>query len=124
MVLEKLSQAFKAAVAGVVLSLLLAFLLAVLHYFAPLSQTMLTLLSQLLKAIALTIACLLFLRGEAGIWKGMLAGVIFTLLSFLCFRSIGGGFAFSWLILLDFALGIGVGACSGIAAVNFKRESR
>ena len=122
MVLEKISQAIKAAVAATVISVIFAFVLAVVQYFVPMRATLLIILSQTLKALSLALACLLFLRGEAGIWKGILAGVTFTLLSFLCFNAIGGGLALSWLILLDFALGIGVGAFAGIAAANIRPE--
>ena len=118
---EKLSQVIKASVAATLLSVVMALLFALLHYFAPQAPKTVTIVSQSLKACSLLIACLLFLRGEAGLVKGLLTGVLFTLLSYLCFSAIGGGFALSWLILLDFALGVGVGSLSGIAAVNFKR---
>ena len=118
---EKLLQPMKAAVAGTVLSVVCALLLAVVLTFAPMGKATLTIVSQTLKAVSLAVACLLFLRDEGGIGKGLLAGVMFTALSYLCFSAIGGDFSASWLILLDFALGIGVGVLSGIAAVNLKR---
>ena len=118
---EKLSQVVKAAVTATLLSVVLALLFALVHYVAPQSQKTVTIVSQSLKACSLLIACLLFLRGEAGLVKGLLSGLLFTLSSYLCFSAIGGSFALSWLILVDFALGIGVGSLSGIAAVNLRR---
>ena len=111
----------KAAIAGVVLSILFALLLALVATVAPLGETARQVIAQTLKGLSLAVGCFLFFRTEGGWKKGLLAGVIFTLLTHLSFSAIGGSFVWSWKMLIDLALGLGVGVLSGIAAVNLKK---
>ncbi len=78
--------------------------------------------NQTIKAIAIAIAALVFVRGEKGWRKGLLLGLFFTLLSYLTFSAVGGSFALSYLAILELAIGLFVGAVSGILAVNLKRN--
>jgi putative membrane protein (TIGR04086 family) len=119
--MENLIESVKAAVAGVLLSVVFALLLALLARFVPLGETVLVVLAQTLKGISLAVGCFLFFRTEGGWKKGLLAGGIFTLLTYLSFSAIGGGFGWSWKVIIDLALGLGVGILSGIAAVNLKK---
>ncbi len=119
--MENVLQSVKAAIVGVLLSILFALLLALVVQFLPLGETARLVTSQTLKGLSLALGCFLSFRTEGGWKKGLLAGVIFTLLTHLSFSAIGGNFAFSWKVLLDLALGLGVGVLSGIAAVNLKK---
>ena len=113
-------QGLKAAVCGVVVSLLCALGLAFILRFFPMEERVLTLTAQSLKAMSLLLGCALFIKSEGGWRKGLLAGLLFALLSYLSFSAVGG-FAWSWKILFDLAMGLGVGVLSGIAAVNLKK---
>ena len=115
--MENVLQSVKAAIVGVLLSILFA----LLARFVPLGATVLVVLAQTLKGISLAVGCFLFFRTEGGWKKGLLAGGIFTLLTYLSFSAIGGGFGWSWKVIIDLALGLGVGILSGIAAVNLKK---
>ena len=119
--MENVLESIKAAIAGVLISVLFAFLLALIAKFAPMGETAQLVVAQTLKGLSLAVGCFLFFRTEGGWKKGLLAGVIFTLLTHLSFSAIGGSFAFSWKVLIDLALGLGVGVLSGIAAVNLKK---
>ncbi|MBQ8374428.1 MAG: TIGR04086 family membrane protein [Clostridia bacterium] len=118
---DTLFQGLKSAIFGTLFSVVLALIYALVLFFFPMSTTVTAVVSQILKSLSLCLACMICIREEGGIKKGLGAGVLFTLLSYLSFSAIGGDFSLSWLILLDFALGISVGALSGIAAVNLKR---
>ncbi len=117
---ETLLQSVKAALAGVLLSVVCALVLALIARFAPMSETLQLVLAQTLKALSLAVGCFLFLRTEGGWLKGLFTGVLFALLTYLSFSAIGG-FSWSWKILIDLALGVLVGILSGIAAVNLKK---
>ena len=119
--MENILESVKAAIAGVVLSILFALLLALVATVAPLGETARQVIAQTLKGLSLAVGCFLFFRSEGGWKKGLLAGVIFTLLTHLSFSAIGGSFVWSWKMLVDLALGLGVGVLSGIAAVNLKK---
>ena len=118
---ENLLQSVKAAIAGVLFSVVFALLLALIVRFFPIGETAQTVVAQSLKALSLAVGCFLFLRSEGGWKKGLLAGLMFTLLTYLSFSAIGGSFGWSWKVLLDLALGLGVGILAGIAAVNLKK---
>jgi len=74
-----------------------------------------------LKILAVALGVLLSVRGEKGLLKGALLGVIIIFTAFILFSIIGGGFEFSLNFLWELLLGAGVGAISGIFAVNLKR---
>ena len=118
---ERFIQSFKAALLGVLFSLFFAFALALAVWMFGMRDGIRQVLSQSLKALSLAVGCMLVLRSEDGWKKGALSGLIFTLLTYVSFSGIGG-FAWSWKILLDLALGFSVGVFSGIAAVNLRRE--
>ena len=117
---ERFIQSFKAAVIGVLFSLLFAFLLALAVWIFGMEDGIRQVVAQSLKSLSLVVGCMLALRSEDGWKKGALSGLIFTLLTYVSFSGIGG-FAWSWKILLDLALGLSVGVFSGIAAVNLRR---
>ena len=114
-------QSLKAAVLGTLFSVVLALLFAVFLRFVPLSDKVAQPLCQVLKYIALALGCLFSLKEDGGWWKGLLAGAAFTALSFLSFSAFGGNFSLSWLILIDLALGLAVGAVGGVVAVNLRK---
>ena len=117
---ERFIQSFKAAIIGVLFSLLFAFLLALAVWIFGMEDGIRQVVAQSLKALSLVVGCMLALRSEDGWKKGALSGLIFTLLTYVSFSGIGG-FSWSWKILLDLALGLSVGVFSGIAAVNLRR---
>ncbi len=119
---ERFIQSFKAALIGVLFSLFFAFALALIVWIFGMGESARLVVAQSLKGLSLAIGCMLAFRGEDGWKKGALAGLIFTLLTYVSFSGIGG-FSWSWKILLDLALGLSVGVLSGIAAVNLRQAA-
>ena len=118
---ENVFQVIKAAFTGTATSVFFALGLALFARLCPLSSAVQIAVAQTLKAISLALGCLLFLRTDGGWKKGLGAGALFTALTYLLFSSVGG-FALSWKVLIDLALGLGVGLSSGVAAVNLAQS--
>ena len=118
---EHLVQVAKASVVGTLISLVFVFIFASVALYFPMGSTAQTLVAQTLKALSLLVGSFLSIRGEGGWKKGAIAGLLFTMLTYVSFSSIGG-FAWSWKLLLDFMLCEAVGIFSGIASVNLRRS--
>jgi putative membrane protein (TIGR04086 family) len=106
---------------AVAASLLGAIVFAVILRSWTISNKTVYSVNQTLKSIALAFGVLFFVRGEKGWLKGGLVGILFTAVSYLAFSALGGDFSLSWLIFAELALGVFVGALSGIIAVNMNR---
>ena len=111
----------KGVACAVAVSLLGAIVFAVLLRGGLLSDKVLYPINQALKSVSLIVGVLLFIRGEKGLLKGAVVGVLFTAISYLAFSAIGSDFSLSWLIFAELALAVLVGGISGILAVNLTR---
>ena len=103
--------------ASVALVIAYAFLLRVL----PMGTTVVTIVTQVLKGVALSVGVMTCVHGEKGWLKGGLTGLFFSMLGCLTFSSLGGGFSLSWLIVLELAMFVAVGGLMGVLAVNVKK---
>ena len=111
----------KATLLALAVSLLSAVVFAVIIRAVPCGAGTIYTVNQAIKALALAVGVLAFVRGEKGWLKGGGTGLLFTALSYLSFSAIGGDFSLSWLILLEVATAFLVGAISGILTVNLKK---
>ena len=111
----------KAVLLSLAVSLLAAVVFAVILQAAPMAQRTIYTVNQVLKAVALAVGVLAFIRGEKGWLKGGVSGLLFTGLSYLAFSAIGGDFSLSWLIFAELAIAFLVGAICGSLAVNMKK---
>ena len=118
---ENFVQSVKAAVFGVLFSIVFALALALIVRLSPMGASAQKIIAQSLKAVSLTIGCLSCVKSEGGWKKGLFAGALFTMLTYLSFSTIAGDFGWSWKLLFDLLLGLGVGGMSGVAAVNLKK---
>ena len=64
--MENVLESIKAAIAGVLISVLFAFLLALIAKFAPMGQTAQLVVAQTLKGLSLAVGCFLFFRKPTG----------------------------------------------------------
>ena len=114
-------QVIKSVVVALILSVFLAAVFALILRACPMQSIAVTVVTQLLKVLSLAIGVFLFLHGEKGLIKGLFSGLIFSMLGSLTFSLLGGGFALSWLILLEVTVYAAVGGLLGVVAVNVKR---
>lgn len=102
-------------------SLLFSVLFACVLRFTPLPDKIVYPVNQVVKVLSVTLGVFLFVRGEKGWLKGSAIALLFTAVSYLAFSAIGGTFALSWLIFVELGFTLGIGALSGILAVNLRR---
>jgi putative membrane protein (TIGR04086 family) len=115
-------QIIKSVALALAFSLLSTVILATVLLCTPLPDTVIYPVNQVIKALAIALGTISFIRGEKGFIKGGVVGLIFTALSFLAFSAIGGDFSLSWLILLETLLAVIIGALCGALAVNMRRD--
>ena len=111
----------KGVACAVAVSLLGAIVFAVLLRGGFLSDRVIYPINQALKSLSLIVGVLLFIRGEKGLVKGVVVGLLFTAVSYLAFSAVGNDFSLSWLIFVELAVAVLVGGISGILAVNLTR---
>ena len=111
----------KATLLALAVSLLSAVVFAVIIRAVPCGAGTIYTVNQAIKALALAVGVLAFVRGEKGWLKGGCIGLLFTALSYLAFSALGGDFSLSWLILTELVTAFFVGAIAGALAVNLKK---
>lgn len=111
----------RGVIIALVLSMILVLLVSVIAKYTDMSDQVATALNQIIKVIALFGGILLgFRSGKWGLVLGLVAGLLFTLLSFGIFSLISGKLDFNQITVFDFLLGLLAGGASGILVVNLK----
>ena len=113
-------QILKATLSALAVCIAGAFLFALILRFSAIPDKVILPVNETLKAVAVFLGAMLFIKGEKGLLKGALTGVFTVALSYLAFSAFGGDFSLSWLIFAELFFGAVVGGASGVAAVNFK----
>ncbi|MFR5102294.1 MAG: TIGR04086 family membrane protein [Christensenellaceae bacterium] len=117
-----LVQIAKAVLLSVLFCLAAVLIFSLVLKFASLSESVIKPVNQCIKALAILFGCFFALRGEKGWLKGLAAGILTVMLTYLVFAMVGGDFSLSWLILAELAFGAVAGALSGIVAVNVHHD--
>lgn len=78
--------------------------------------------NQAIKGISVLMGCFYAFKHASsnGLIKGILIGLVYTVLSFLIFSILNGEFEFTKTLLNDLLFGGIIGAICGVIAVNFK----
>ena len=110
---------------GVIVALLFS-IVAVLIFAAiisafNLSSGVIKPVNVLIKIVSVSVGVFIAVRGDKGLLKGALLGVIITVLALTLFSIIGGESAFTSSIIWELLLGAAIGAISGIFSVNLKK---
>ena len=120
--LRDILQVTKATCASVIFVLIYSLVFAGAISLFNLPSHVIKPVNQVFKVIAIAFGGMLFLRGERGLFKGVLLGVSAVVLTWLLFCIIAGAFTFGWTMLLEVVIGAFAGGISGIIAVNVKKE--
>ena len=118
----KIFNVIKGVALALAFSLLASIVLASILQFSPLPDKVVYPINQTVKVAAIMLGALVFVRGEKGLLQGVAIGALFTALSYLGFSALGGDFSLSWLIFIELAIALFVGAVSGAVAVNIRRD--
>ena len=96
---------------------------SILLSFVPLSDTVLTVVDQVVKVLSLLFASLLCFKDKSkGAVKGLLCGVLYALFSLLLFGLAQGKTSFSVYLLADVGFGALIGLISGSIAVMVSKK--
>lgn len=80
--------------------------------------------NQIIKCVSILLGVFFALKNsnEKGLLKGVLIGLIYTLLAFVVFSALNGSFKFDISLLTDILFGGITGAICGVVAVNLKKK--
>lgn len=118
---QSIFNILKSVLFSLIVSVVLILILAVVAKYTEINDKTITAINQVIKVVALAVGILLGLKKQkGGLIIGAIVGLLFTVLSFAIFSLISGSANFDKITVFDFLIGIGVGAISGILAVNLK----
>ncbi len=106
----------KGAIISLIFSIILVLGFAVVLRFVDMSDSIIKIINQVIKALSIFLGCLLGLKKskEHGLYKGIVLGLIYTVVAFLMFSLLDGSFAFSGSVMIDLCYGGIVGGLCGI----------
>ena len=114
-------QIVKGGVLSLLFSVLFTLLFSLILLLFSLPDAVILPINQTLKVLSIALAVFFSVRDEKGWLKGLLIGVIATMLTTFAFSFLGGGLSFSWLIFAEIAYCAAAGAAMGMVSVNVFR---
>ena len=113
----------KAILLSVLLSLVLVLLFAFIVKFTGINSNWVMPVNQVIKIISIFFFFLLGIKYPVkGVFKGILIGLFFLIITFLLFSAFNGGFEENSLTVYDFLTCLIAGIISGIFTVNIKNR--
>lgn len=117
-------EILKGLTIALIISLILILAMALVITFADVSDTVIAIINQVIKAVSLLIAGIVSFKEKSKGWKkGLILGVIYVIAAFIIFSLMEGKFTFGWNILFDLIAGALMGIVCGIFAVNLRKRS-
>ncbi len=117
------SSIIKAAALSVIVSLVGALIFALVLSFTNLDGGVIKTVNQFIKILAVFLGCFFFIKDNAGLFKGLIAGAVSAFITYLIFSLVSGvGIKFGLEFFVDLAFTAVIGAISGIIAVNVKKD--
>ncbi|NLC16914.1 MAG: TIGR04086 family membrane protein [Clostridiales bacterium] len=116
-------EVLKGLTIALIISLILILAMALVITFVDVSDTVIAVINQIIKAVSLLVASIIAFKEKSNGWKkGLILGIIYIVAAFLIFSLMDGKFTFGWNILFDLIAGAVMGIICGIFAVNIKRR--
>ena len=114
---------FRGAFIAVSLSLVLILIFALLIKFLNISEALILPINQVIKIVSIFVGTIFTFGANKskGFVKGLLIGVIYTILAYLVFSILAGQFSFTLTSFSDMLFGGLIGGISGIIVVNIKK---
>lgn len=114
----------KGSLMALSISLILICIFAFVLRFCDISSDAIKPINQVIKIVSILIGCFYGLKKatEMGFITGFSIGILYTILAFVVFSILNGGFVFERTIINDLIFGGIAGAVAGIIAVNFKKK--
>lgn len=89
---------------------------------ALLSGEIIKTVNQFIKTISIFLGCFFAIKKDKGLIKGIIVGVVFTIVVYTLFAIMGSGFSLGGAFFIDLAFCIAIGLISGVIAVNFRKK--
>lgn len=120
---KNIFQIVKAAAAAVIFSLLFVLIFTLIIQLFSLPAGAVKPVNQVFKIVSIAAGGLLFIRGDKGLIKGAIYGLIAVVLTYLLYGLISLSLPISWKFAIELLLGVVAGGVSGIIAVNIKKNA-
>ncbi len=114
----------KGGLFALIISIFAILLFAIILKFVNMSDLTVKIINQIIKVLSIFLGCFIALRknGKLGLYKGIIIGLIYTVISFLVFSMLDGNFSFSSSIVYDLLFSGVIGGICGLLAVNSKSK--
>lgn len=114
----------KGVIAGLCVALVGILLFAFVLRFTSISDKIIAPVNQVIKGTSIFIGVFIGLKKHKsnGLLNGVLIGLVFTVLAFLVFSLLDGGFSFDGTFFNDLIFGSIIGGICGIICVNLKKN--
>lgn len=125
---EKVSffaSVLKGALFALSFSLIAILIFAFLLRFIAIPDSAIKPVNQVIKILSVFFGVFMGLKKskEMGLISGLVIGLLYTIIAFVAFSILDGGFSFSISLINDLLFGSITGAICGIIAVNFRKKS-
>ncbi len=114
-------QIIKGALSSIIVTLLAILAFALVIKFTYLSNGVIKSVNQFIKVVSVFLGCVTCISGKQGLIKGLLIGVLTSLVIYLIFSLCGVGTGLKTAQTLDLLFLAIIGAVSGIISVNVKK---
>lgn len=115
------SGILKGVFCAVIITLFSVLIFALVVKFALLSNGVIKAVNQFIKIISILLGCSFFIRGNLGLIKGLILGVLTTLITYMLFSLFSGNLSFDGSFFVDLIFTGIIGGISGVLAVNMKK---
>lgn len=118
-----LLNGLKGSMLSVCVSLVLILIFAFIIKLTSMSDTLIKPINQIIKVVSIFFGTLFIVKkvNQKGLITGAIVGLLYSILAFVVFSILNGGFSFDITLLIDILFGAISGAICGIICVNMKK---
>lgn len=118
-----LLNGLKGSMLSVCVSLVLILIFAFVIKLTSMSDTLIKPINQIIKVVSIFFGTLFIVKkvNQKGLITGAIVGLLYSILAFVVFSILNGGFSFDITLLIDILFGAISGAICGIICVNMKK---
>lgn len=118
-----LLNGLKGSMLSVCISLVLILIFAFIIKLTSMSDALIKPINQVIKIVSILIGTMFIVKKvkQKGLLLGAMVGLLYSILAFVVFSILNGGFSFDWTLLIDILFGTISGAICGVICVNSKK---
>ncbi len=118
-----LLNGLKGSMLSVCISLVLILIFAFIIKLTSMSDALIKPINQVIKIVSILIGTMFIVKKvkQKGLLLGAMVGLLYSILAFVVFSILNGGFSFDWTLLIDILFGTISGGICGVICVNSKK---